>query len=223
MRVLIVDDDPKLRSFVSRGLEEDGAECRVAADGDEMDRILGESSFDVILLDVMMPGRDGWSVLEGLRTSGDETPVIFLTARHSVEERIRGLSLGADDYVLKPFEFGELSARIQAVLRRRRSVPTLEFGAVCLDPVRRTVRHGTQLLELSPRDLDLLQVLIERRGKVVSRTELLKDVWHMEFDPGTNVVEVAIARLRKRIHPSGPARIETLVGEGYYLTEEHDD
>jgi two-component system copper resistance phosphate regulon response regulator CusR len=222
VRVLIVDDDPKLRSFLSRGLEEDGAECKTAADGDEMDRVLDGASFDVILLDVMMPGRDGWSMLESLRSAGDETPVIFLTARHSVEERIRGLSLGADDYVLKPFEFGELLARIQAVLRRRKSVPRLEFGPLRIDPVRRTARHGTQLLELSPRDLDLLQALIEVRGAVLSRRELLRDVWHMEFDPGTNVVEVAIARLRKRIHPSGPARIETQVGEGYYLSANND-
>lgn len=177
----------------------------------------GLGAFDLLLLDVMLPGSSGWDVLDGMRQSGDPTPVIFLTARSTVEERVKGLSLGADDYIIKPFEFSELLARIEAVRRRNTRPSVLAVGSLILDLERRVAECRGVRIEMSPREFDLLLVLARAKGRVLTRAELLEKVWGMSFDPGTNVVNVVVARLRRRLEGWAPQLIRTVVGEGYAL------
>ncbi|MCP3919013.1 MAG: response regulator transcription factor [bacterium] len=221
LRLLIVDDDPKLRSYMRRWLEEHSIRCEVAADADEATQRIAEGpEFDLILLDVMMPGRDGWKFLEDLRAGGDTTPVIFLTARQAVAERVKGLELGADDYVIKPFDFDELLARITVVAGRSRVLPVLQIDELTIDYHRRTVEVAKQPIELSAREFDFLQALAKRRGEVVSRRALLREVWSIDFDPGTNVVDVLVARLRRKLGKQASSVIQTVVGEGYRLKQD---
>ncbi len=220
MRCLVVDDDPKFRSYVSSGLEQWGIACQTAPDGaaalEVLDQV-GEGAFDLILLDVMMPVKTGWELLHDLRERGRETPVIFITARDTVEERVKGLKLGADDYIIKPFAFEELLARIDAVIRRRQSLPPLEYADLQLDLGRRLALRGGKKIELSPREFDVLRWLVMHHDRVVSRTELLHEVWGIDFDPETNVVDVHVARLRKKIDKHGRPLIQTVRGEGYVI------
>ena len=191
-----------------------------AGDGAEAQRVLaaaGPVKPDLILLDVMMPGKSGLEFLEELRASGSDIPVIFVTARRAVEDRVSGLKRGADDYILKPFEFDELIARIEAVVRRRQSIPVFEIGNLRIDVARRVVERGGERIDLSPKEFDLLRTLAEARGRIVSRTELLSVVWGISFDPETNVVDALVARLRRRLDRTGPQMIETVIGEGYRL------
>lgn len=220
MRALVVDDDPKYRSYVTSGLQQSGIEAHAAADGAEALALLEAPTsqpFDVILLDVMMPEKNGWELLHDLRERGRETPVIFVTARDSVDERVKGLKLGADDYIIKPFAFEELVARIDAVLRRRRALAPIERGDLTLDLAKRSARRGGHQLDLSPREFDVLRALLENHGRVVTRPELLHDVWSIDFDPETNIVDVHVARLRKKLDRFGPPLIHTVRGEGYRL------
>jgi len=168
-----------------------------------------------MLLDISMPEQSGWEFLEELREAGEEIPVIFLTAHHTVEERVRGLRMGADDYVLKPFEGPELIARIEAVVRRRESLPVFTVGELRIDLGRRLVERGGERIEVSPREFDVLGELVQARGKILSKSDLLSRVWGMDFDPGTKVVEVQVARLRRKLGRNQPALIETVVGKGY--------
>ncbi|MFT5285650.1 MAG: two-component system copper resistance phosphate regulon response regulator CusR [Planctomycetota bacterium] len=219
MKVLAVDDDPKFRSFIRRGLEESGIECATACDTTEALEVIEAASptgFDLILLDVMMPDRTGWELLEDLRARDINTPVIFLTARHAVAERVKGLRLGADDYVIKPFEFAELLARIDAVMRR--GTPTVkEVADLKLDLSRQAAIRDGHRIELSPREFGVLWALAIADGQPLSRDQLLKDVWEIDFEPGTNVVEVVIARLRRKLERHGSRMINTVTGTGYRL------
>jgi DNA-binding response OmpR family regulator len=222
LRLLLVVDDPKLREYLGRGLREQGIDCVTAGDAETaLERIEeGATDFQLILLDVMLPGASGWEFLETLRAGGNQTPVIFLTARQAVDERIRGLRLGADDYIIKPFAFGELLARIESVQRRRATVPSLVLEDLRIDPVHRVVERGGQRIEVSPREFELLHVLAENPRRIMSRRELLERVWGIEHDPGTNVVDVAIARLRRRLDRGGQVPLlQTVVGSGYCLGE----
>jgi two-component system, OmpR family, copper resistance phosphate regulon response regulator CusR len=219
MKLLLVDDDPKLRSILCRGFSESGLECTEADGGSEARAALQTGGpFDLILLDLMMPEESGWTFYDTLRASGDETPVVFLTARHAVEERVRGLRLGAEDYIMKPFEFSELLARIEVVVRRAQREAILRVGNLVIDLQRRFVLRGDLRIEMSPREFDLLLALAKARGKVLSRAELLRDVWGIDFEPGTNVVAVQVSRLRRRIERGGPVMIHTVPGEGYALS-----
>lgn len=223
VNILLVDDDPKFRGFMQKGLQESGMHIETAESGEQALGLLehrGPGAFDLLLLDVMLPKSTGWDVLERLRKKGDQTPVIFLTARSAVEERVKGLMLGADDYVIKPFEFSELLARIEAVRRRNEKPSALQVGALRLDLERRTVECRGVRIEMSPREFELLVTLARARGQVMTRGELLQKVWGMEFDPGTNVVNVLIARLRRRLDAWAPNLIRTVVGEGYVLDPE---
>jgi DNA-binding response OmpR family regulator len=219
MRLLIVDDDPKLRNYVCAGLEQSGIEGVSAPDGQSALAILEDDSrgFDLILLDVMMPEITGWDLLADLRERGRETPVIFVTARDSVEERVRGLRLGADDYVIKPFAFQELIARIEVVIRRRKELPPIVVGDLRLDLARRQARRSDKALDLSPREFDLLLALVRADGRTLTRTELLRDVWDIAGEPATNLVDVHIGRLRRKLDAHGPSLIHTVRGEGYRL------
>jgi len=220
VNLLLVDDDPKFRSFMQKGLQESGMRIETAESGERATQLLeerGPGTFDLLLLDVMLPHSSGWDVLERLRARGDLTPVIFLTARSAVEERVKGLRLGADDYVIKPFEFSELLARIEAVRRRNAASPTLVVGKLRLDLEHRAVDCGGVRIEMSPREFELLLTLARAKDHVLSREELLERVWGIKFDPGTNVVNVFIARLRRRLEPWAPGLIRTVVGAGYTL------
>ena len=194
--------------------------CRTTETGEEALRILAEAgpgAFDLVLLDVMLPGSAGWDVLQEMRERGDRTPVIFLTARHAVEERVKGLRQGADDYVIKPFEFSELLARMEAVRRRHLSSAPIYVESLIIQPERRSVECRGVRIEMSPREFDLLLALARAKDRSLSRAELLRVVWGMDFDPGTNVVNVLVARLRRRIEPWAPGLIRTVVGQGYAL------
>jgi len=220
MRVLVVDDDPDFRSYVVAGLKRAGIDCEGASDGAMakglLDRV-GVEPFDLILLDVMMPGQSGWELLLEIRELGRETPVIFLSGLDSVEERVKGLRLGADDYVHKEFDFEELVARIGAVIRRRRSLAPIEYADLKLDLAKRTAWRGGQQIVLSPREFDLLRTLVSRAGQVITRVDLLREVWSLDIDPQTNVVDVHVARLRRKLDGHGVPLIQTVRGEGYRL------
>lgn len=218
MRVLIVDDDPKYRAFVSRGLTENGLVCSTAASGEEAFRQLVEERFDLMLLDVMLPGLQGWDVLEALQSRGLDVPVIFVSARDGVDDRVRGLRMGGDDYIVKPFAFSELLARIHAVLRRRRVATELKLGDLHMDLIRSKVTRAGRRIDLTPTEFALLHRLAEQPRVPVSRTELLQSVWGYDFDPGTNVLEVHVRRLRKKLDDPFPrSMILTERGAGYYL------
>ena len=217
MKILVVEDDPRTRSLLTKGLGDSGHECAACANGEEALSKLAEKEqrFDLVLLDVMMPVCDGWQTLERLRARRDRTPVVMLTARHEVEERVQGLKLGADDYLLKPFAWSELLARIEAVGRRTQSV--LRCGDLELDLEGRFVRCRTLRLELAPREFALLLELARAPGALLTRKALLERVWGIDFDPGTNLVDVAVSRLRRRLHDSHEVSIRAVPGEGYAL------
>ena len=219
MRILVVDDDPKLREYVAAGLVESGGECATASDGESALELLKNDpkSFDLILLDVMLPAKSGWELLDDLRERGQETPVIFVTARDTVEERVKGLKLGADDYVIKPFAFSELLARIEVVIRRRRMLLPIEVRDLRLDLGKRAAYRGEHRIDLSPREFDLLLGLVRAEGRTLSRADLLRDVWGFEREPETNLVDVHIGRLRRKLDRYGTALIETVRGSGYRI------
>jgi DNA-binding response OmpR family regulator len=219
MRILVVDDDPKLREYVAAGLIESGGECATASDGESALDLLAKDpkSFDLILLDVMLPAKSGWELLDDLRERGQETPVIFVTARDTVEERVKGLKLGADDYVIKPFAFSELLARIEVVIRRRRMLPPIEVRDLRLDLGKRAAYRSDHRIDLSPREFDLLLGLVRAEGRTLSRADLLRDVWGFEREPETNLVDVHIGRLRRKLDRYGTALIETVRGSGYRI------
>jgi two-component system copper resistance phosphate regulon response regulator CusR len=219
LKLLLVDDDPKFRRIMQSGLSESGIECAAAGDGRSAREALRTSGpFDLILLDLMMPEESGWEFYDALRASGDATPVVFLTARHAVEERVRGLRLGAEDYIMKPFEFSELLARLEVVLRRAQR-QTIRVGELLLDLQRRFAVLAGVRIEMSPREFDLLLALAKAQGQPRSREELLREVWGIDFEPGSNVVAVQVSRLRRRIEHGGRVLIHTVPGGGYALRE----
>ncbi|MFT5050821.1 MAG: two-component system OmpR family response regulator [Chlamydiales bacterium] len=193
--------------------------CAQAGTGKEAAAILEAETadFDVILLDVSMPEQDGWQFIEDLREANDNTPVIFLSGNKGVGAKVKGLELGADDYIEKPFASEELLARMDAVVRRRNTLPVLSLGDLQLDLGHRTVRRGGVRIDLSPTEFDLLHCLVAGRGETISKSELLESVWGIHSDPGTKVVEVHISRLRAKIDRTEPHLIETVVRRGYRL------
>ena len=222
MKILLVDDDPKFRRLMQAGLSEHGITCTAVPDAPCAEEALeaeGAAGYDAILLDVMLPGPSGWDFLQDIRARGDRTPVLFVTARHAVEERVKGLRLGADDYIIKPFELPELLARVEAVQRRHRQVSELAVGDLRLDPERRTVERSGARVDMSPREFEVLHVLLKNKGRVMTRSELLEEVWGIGFDPGTNVVNVVVARLRRKVERPGQPLIETVVGQGYRIAD----
>ena len=220
MKVLIVDDDPASKRYTSMALEEAGIEYRSADCAQDARTLLDGADgdgFDVLLLDVELPGTKGWEFLTELRSEGCEIPVVFVTVRESLEDRVHGLNLGADDYIVKPFEFTELVARLRAVLRRSiRDVPT-KVGDLTIDPQVRRVERSGRAIELTPREFDILWILVRAAGRLVSQKELLARLWGIDFDPETKHVEVHVHRLRKKIESGGRILIETVYGEGYRL------
>lgn len=221
MRILVIEDEPKVARALNAGLQRAGYEVSVSATGEEGFFAASAQAFDLILLDLMLPGRDGLEVLGTLRRRGVKTPVLILTARDTVEDRVQGLDGGADDYLVKPFALVELLARVRALTRRQGGVGvqgTLSAGTLELDRLQRAVRRGTRTIPLAPRQFRLLEYLMLQAGRPVSRSELLREVWNLTFDPDSNLVDAHISTLRSAIETGGePRLIHTVRGVGYTL------
>jgi len=219
MRVLVVEDDAKIASFVTRGLKQAGYAVDHAPDGDTALALLDSTAYDAAIVDVMLPRLDGISLVKRARAARRELPVLFLSAKGSVEDRVRGLQAGGDDYLTKPFAFSELLARVQALIRRATAAPEatrLSAGDVSLDLLSRAVTCAGAPVDLQPREFALLAFLLRHAGRPVSKTMILEHVWDYSFDPQTNVVDVVMSRLRAKIDPDH-RRIETVRGVGYVL------
>jgi len=223
VRILVVEDDSKTARFLKQGLEEEGHAVDLAADGEEGAFLGHLNPYDLILLDIQLPKRNGLQLSAELRREGVETPILMLTGRDSTPDIVRGLNAGADDYLTKPFDFDELVARVNALTRRRAGGASgvLRFGDLELDRLKRQVRRGGRLVDLSPREFRLLEYFMLHPDEVVTRVQLLEKVWDMSFDPETNVVDAHISNLRKKLEKqSEPRLIQTVRGAGYALRTE---
>ena len=223
MKILIVEDEPKTGDYLKQGLVEAGFVVDLVRDGqDGLHHALTES-YDLAILDVMLPGLDGWSVLQGMRQAGKDTPVLFLSARDHVDDRVKGLELGADDYLVKPFAFSELLARVRTLLRRGAKASAAEFLRAAdleLDLLRRRVSRAGKRIELTAKEFALLELLLRRQGEVLPRSLIASQVWDMNFDSDTNVIEVAVRRLRAKVDDDFALKlIRTVRGMGYVLEE----
>ena len=217
MKVLLVEDEKKIASFVRKGLEAQGFSVTVSDNGDKASELALAGSFDVILLDIMLPGRDGLSILKELRERRNTVPVILLTARSEMNQRVEGLNLGADDYITKPFFMDELLARLRAVVRRTsgETLSVLHAGPLMLNLITREAKYGDEEIIFAPREFSLLEHLMRSPGMVFTRTQLLEQVWGYGFDPQTNLVDVCIRRIREKIDRDGHQFIATVRSVGY--------
>ncbi len=223
MRILVVEDEKRLASFLSNGLRENGYAVDIAADGVEAAHLGKSEVYDIILLDILLPKQSGFEVLRQLRQAGVATPILCLTARDALGDKVTGLDLGADDYLAKPFNFAELLARIRALLRRAPGVAptTLRCADLELDPATHRVTRAGKEIDLTPREYALLEFLLRRAGAVVTRTAILEAVWDMNFDSLTNVLDVLVNRLRAKVdYPFSKRLIHTMRSVGYVLSEE---
>jgi two-component system, OmpR family, response regulator len=221
MRILVVEDDAKIASFVIKGLEQAGFAVDHAADGEDGLHLALSEAYDAAIIDIMLPKLDGLSLIEELRRQQRDTPLIILSARRSVADRVKGLETGSDDYLIKPFSFAELLARVQALIRRGSGAahPTrLTVGDLVLDLLSREVTRHSKKIELQPREFALLEYLLRQAGRVVSKTMILEHIWDYSFDPQTNVVDVLVCRLRHKVDRDfEPKLIHTIRGVGYVL------
>jgi two-component system copper resistance phosphate regulon response regulator CusR len=223
VRILIIEDEKKTAAFLAKGLREAGFRVDIATDGGDGLNVARDRKFDLLIVDVMLPGKDGWTVVKELRAADFRTPILFLTARDSVQDRVKGLELGADDYLVKPFAFPELLARVRSLLRR---APKTRTGQLQIDDLKidtrrhRATRHGVPL-DLTPKEFLLLSQLARSAGEVVSRKEIAEHVWDIDFNTDTNVVDVVVRRLRAKIDdPFKKKLVHTIRGVGYVLKSE---
>ncbi len=222
MRILVVEDEKKVASFIKRGLEQESYAVDIVHDGIEGEHYARVNDYDAIILDIMLPKKNGLDVLKDLKEAGIETPVILLTARDSVEDRVKGLNLGADDYLVKPFAFEELIARLNVMMRRGGSgLPVLKFSDLSLDPATRRARRGDREVELTVKEYALLEYLLRNPNRVLTRALIAEHVWDQSFDSETNVVDVYINHLRAKVDSDASKRlIHTVRGVGYVLKDE---
>jgi DNA-binding response OmpR family regulator len=222
VRVLVVEDDPKTATFVRRALTANGAVVDVLGNGDEALSAIGNTPYDVVVLDIMLPGRDGLSVVRQLRSQRNRTPVLLLSARGAVDERVEGLDAGADDYLAKPFALEELIARVRALGRRsgEQGSLVLRVGDLTLDTATRTAQRGERRIELTAREFGLLEILMRSAGRICSRMMIIEKIWNYDFDPGSNIVDVYVRRLRSKIDDGFDVKLLTSVrGVGYVMKE----
>ena len=221
MKILVVEDEPKTGDYLRQGLTEAGFVVDLARDGRDGLHLALSESYDLAVLDIMLPGLDGWAVLRSLRQAGKEMPVLFLTARDAVDDRVKGLELGADDYLVKPFAFVELLARVRTLLRRGGTgaqAERMQVADLVLDLPRRRATRGGQRITLTNKEFALLELLVRRQGEVLPRSLIASQIWDMNFDSDTNVIDVAIRRLRAKIDDDfEPKLIQTVRGMGYTL------
>jgi heavy metal response regulator len=221
VRILVIEDDEKLASFIVQGLEQSGMAVDHAANGGDGLRLALSESYDAAVIDIMLPRMDGLTVIQKMREGHVDTPVIILSAKRTVDDRVKGLQSGGDDYLVKPFAFTELLARVQALIRRStRAVEphALKVGDLTMDLLSRQACRGEKLIELQPREFSLLEYLMRNAGRVVTKTMILEHVWDYSFDPQTNVVDVLVCRLRNKIEKDFPEKlIHTIRGVGYVL------
>ena len=221
MKILVVEDETKTGTYLKQGLVEAGFVVDLVADGFDGLHLATSEAYDLAILDVMLPGLDGWQILQGIRRAGNELPVLFLTARDQVEDRVTGLELGADDYLVKPFAFAELLARVRTLLRRgakAKEAEVMRAADLEVDLLRRRVTRGGRRIDLTAKEFGLLELLLRRQGEVLPRALIASQVWDMNFDSDTNVVEVAVRRLRAKIDDDfAPKLIRTVRGMGYVL------
>lgn len=223
MRILVVEDERKVASFIKRGLEEERYIVETASDGEEGLHLAMENEFDALVLDVMLPKLDGYSIVRALRAAGKATPILMLTARGTMEDRVQGLDLGADDYLTKPFHFEELAARLRSILRRSSTEKTtrLQVGELELDLVTHFAYRDGKEIELTTKEYALLEYLLRNRGRILSRSMIMQHVWKHNFDPESNIIDVYIKRLRQKIErPDQPQIIQSIRGVGYRVKEE---
>jgi DNA-binding response OmpR family regulator len=218
MRILIVEDNPRILAFLAKGLREEGYIVETAADGDSAFDKARTQGFDAAVVDVMIPGRSGFDLVRDLRAADVALPVLMLTARDRTEDKVEGLDSGADDYLTKPFDFSELTARLRALLRRRAAgaPAVLRVGDLEMDPATREVRRGSSSVELTPREFSLLEYLLRNADRPLSRATLMEHVWGIRFDPGTNIVDVCVNALRNKLGRD-PELIHTVRGVGYAI------
>ena len=223
MRILIVEDEPKAAHYLKKGLEEQGFAVDVSVDGEDGLEHALAFDYDLLIVDVMLPRRDGWSVVRSLREAGRKSLVLFLSARDEVEDRVKGLDVGADAYLAKPFAFSELTALIRTLFRRgpqRLSEAAIEISDLSIDPIRRTASRAGQRLDLTPKEFSLLLLLARRKGEILSRTTISEQVWNIHFDSGSNSVDVHIRRLRMKVDDAWERKlIRTVRGVGYALDD----
>ncbi len=220
MRILVVEDEKKIATFVQRGLKECGFVVDVVHRGDEALDIILDHHFDAVVLDIMLPGRDGLSILRVLRERANCVPVLILTARGEISEKVEGLNLGADDYLAKPFSIDELAARVRALIRRNSGEALLRYRVndLTLDLATRAVRRGSRRIDLTAREFSVLECLMRSPGRVFTRTQLCQHVWEYHFDPESNLVDVYIQRLRRKVDDGEPIKlIQTVRGAGYRI------
>jgi two-component system, OmpR family, response regulator len=222
VRILVIEDDPTVGQYVKRGLEEHRCAVDLITDGEEGERRASSEAYDLIVLDMRLPGKSGIEVLHSLRAKGFERPVLVLTAQDAVDAKVTTLRAGADDYVTKPFAFEELLARVEALARRPRALasPVLQVGDLAIDQATREVRRAGELIELTPKEYTVLEYLARHTGRVMSRTLITEYAWGYHFDPGTNIVDVVINHLRKKVDAKHTRKLITTVrGVGYVLKE----
>ncbi len=226
MRLLIVEDEEKTAAYLKKGLTENGFIVDISTNGEDGVHLALMCDYDLIILDILLPVKDGWFIIAEIRKEGKQTPVLFLTARDSIEDRVKGFKLGADDYLVKPFSFSELLARIRSILRRSptRQPEILRVANLEIDFIRHKATRKGKRLDLSPKEFVLLSFLVRRRGEVLSRTLIAEQVWDMNFDSDTNVVDVAIRRLRSKVDdPFSNKLIHTVRGMGYVFEENKEN
>jgi two-component system copper resistance phosphate regulon response regulator CusR len=221
MRILLIEDENPIADFVRRGLDDSGYSTSVAENGQSALSSLAEAAYDLIILDLMLPDMDGFSLLEKIRIRNVNQPVLILSARGSLDDRVKGLDLGADDYLVKPFSFMELLARVRALLRRGQGLPEkLQVGDLSLDCIRRKVSRGGANIDLAPKEFSILEYLMRNQGRPLSRTMIVEHVWDMDYDGLTNIVDVYIRHLRSKVDDGWPLKlIRTVRGIGYMIAQ----